>query len=581
MRGDFGGGDLSQLVAEQINNFRPLEYDQPVHSTDRTVYGLDGEVVRVRMPDAHQLVLVTDVTKRKHAERALRDRSAMVELLYQVASDANAAGSVEEALTGCMERIGQFTGWPLARVFLASRVADSAQGELRSTDLWYQTVDHDFSSLKAELDGIAVTPGVGIVGQVWSSRHAIWNELSDLALYDPLHTERASSFGLTGAFAFPILSAGKVVAVIEFVGIDVATLGPSLVISVANLADQIARVFERDTAGQVVVAARDLAEAATTAEGNFLAVMSHEIRTPMTGLIGMVDLLTQTPLDDEQARMLHTISDSGYALLTIINDILYFSKIEANRMELEYVPMSIADCVEGAAATLAPTAGRKGIEIVTYVDPALRNYLRGDPVRLRQILFNLGGNAVKFSGRNSVVTIEAEAVDLDTGDGTFVILKVSDKGIGIPKHAYAGLFQAFTQVEASTTRRFGGTGLGLSICKRWVDMMHGEISVRSEVGVGSEFTVRIPFEDVRAITAIDTETDLSGLDVLVATDHVVRGRSCHDALVAWGAQVAVVPNNDEVEAIAEARYVSGRPFHVVVLADASSPTTNVSTRLRF
>jgi PAS domain S-box-containing protein len=298
-------------------------------------------------------------------------------------------------------------------------------------------------------------------------------------------------------------------------------------------------VTERRRYQEELTQAKEAAEQASRAKSSFLAAMSHEIRTPMNGVLGLLELLQQSQLTTEQQEMATVIGESASSLLKIIDDILDFSKIEAGKLEVEHVPLALLTLVEGVAETLAPAARKKGLALVTYVDPAVPELVRGDPVRLRQILFNLIGNAIKFTEKGQV-SVEV------AGAGDSIGFKIVDTGVGLTPEAKSRLFQAFVQADDSTTRKFGGTGLGLSICKRLAERMGGSIEVESEFGRGSIFEVRLPLP---AEPSDATEKRvLDGVAVLVVEDDptmrsvLARYLGAEGAIVEWvdSAEAALV-----------------------------------------
>jgi len=280
------------------------------------------------------------------------------------------------------------------------------------------------------------------------------------------------------------------------------------------------------------------AESANEAKSSFLARMSHEIRTPMNGVLGTLDILQSEPLTDNQAELVATVRESGRALMRIIDDILDFSRIEAGRLQLERAEFSLTDAVEGLCGSLVPLALEREVDLHCFVSPTLPSSVVGDEVRLRQILANLVGNAIKFSGsradRKGRVTVRAEAV----GQSPELAIEVEDNGIGISEEAQKRLFQPFSQAEESTTRRFGGSGLGLVIAKRLTDLMDGSIGVESRPGEGSLFRVRLPLEP--AVEDAPAFPDLSGLRVRVLDDDGIPCESIERYLTDAGVDVEVV-----------------------------------------
>ncbi len=329
-------------------------------------------------------------------------------------------------------------------------------------------------------------------------------------------------------------------------------------------------IAERKQAELDLIEANQRAMEAAQAKSAFLATMSHEIRTPLNGVLGSAGLLLDTPLTSDQRDYVDTISLSGDQLLVVINDILDFSKIESGHMELEDMPLEVAGMIEDAFELVGDRARRKNLSLLYEIDPGVPPFITGDITRLRQVLMNLAGNSLKFTetGEVRIVCKVAER----SGDDLLLQFAVRDTGIGIPADKIGRLFNAFTQVDASTTRKYGGTGLGLAICRRLVELMGGTIHAESEFGKGTcfTFTLRTRAVDRQAPQRRIREKDLLPHQVLLVDDYPANLRILAAQCAGWGLTTAATNDARKALTMLEEAHAAGNPF-AAVISDMSMP----------
>ena len=537
---EFGDDDPEKLLEEKVNlarNFAPHEFERRRP---------DGRYLEVRggpIAGGGFVSTYSHISEPKEVLTALEVERARFRSLLQAAPDAMLIVGDEGRIAFANTQCERLFGYSLAE-FSSMRVEDLVPAEVREGHV----------GLRESFDRTTGQREMG-AGRELTAISKSGREFAVEVSLNPIETDE----GLFVAAAVRDITERRMA-------------DEELKARVGELADarraSLNMMEDVESSRRRAEGLREEAELATRAKSNFLAAMSHEIRTPMNGVVGMVDLLRQTSLDDDQGDMVGVIRDSAFSLLQIINDILDFSKIEAGKLELERIPVSIRDVIEGVAETLAPNAAKKELLIQSFVDPGIPEWVSGDQVRLRQILFNLGGNAIKFTNneadRRGRVFLRADLVGETGEDGVEVRFTVRDNGIGIATDAIPTLFQPFTQAESSTTRRFGGTGLGLSICARLVELMDGGIEVESRLGEGSSFSVSLPYEVTTSEASAMERGDLSGVSVLVVTSSAEFEEVLPRYLTHWGATAAVATD----PASARARLLeasAGAAYDVVVL----------------
>lgn len=523
-----------------------------------------------------------DISNRKEAEEELNIKSRIVSLLSETAAAANRSLDFNEALKSVLDTIRGHSGWALGHCYL---VSEANTDLLIPTGIWSVDETEEYNDFINLTNKTEFGLGTGLPGRVLDTgKSVLIDELSNDENF--MRAEGCKGTSIESAVAFPVLSDGHAVAVLEFFDQNIHKVDDSLIATLSQIGAQLGLVFERKKSQLALESAKDEADAANSAKSMFLATMSHEIRTPMNGVIGMIDLLRTTKLEHDQQSLVATVRESAFSLLNIINDILDFSKIEAGKLEIEEVKVSVRDILEGVTETLLPIVSKKQLHLHLFIDPDIPDAIVSDPVRLRQILFNLMGNATKFTTTTDKlqgeITIAAKVDTDETTGKSELTVAIADNGIGMAKDVVEGLFKPFYQAEAATTRKFGGTGLGLSICKTLSELMDGEITVTSELNHGSVFSLRMPLIEFDDENKIKEKSSLDGLRVLGAIDDAKTRDYTRIYLEHHGADIQIADSYQNAEDIFSERLKTKNLPDIILLGHSGSSATRdfAITRIR-
>jgi PAS domain S-box-containing protein len=549
----FAEPDKQKLVANELANRKRIASIEMKTKTKsgKILTGLfSGEIIESQGTE-YFLTVMVDITDRKHTEEALLQQTSLIQSLLNSIPDIIFFKNTEGNYLG---------GNPSFLNFVGRKETSEIIGK---TD--YDFFDKDIAAHFCAQDKQMLLDGK-------PQRNEIWATFPDgrKAYLDTLKTPYTDS-------------SGKVIGVLGISRDITSRQEAEEKIKVTLEETEAARHAEEQMrrelqlvndqlAEQTEKATRmaNQAEMANMAKSDFLANMSHEIRTPMNGVIGLTSLLLETSLTDEQRQLAETVRASGNALLSLINGILDFSKIEAGKMDLEHIHFNLNNILDDFVASLAVQAQSKGLELIYGIAPEIPPVLIGDPGRLRQILTNLAGNAVKFT-KSGEVAIRVNLVS-QSSDAVRLRFSIRDTGIGIPSDKIDLLFKKFTQIDASTTRKFGGTGLGLAISKQLVELMCGEIGVSSKENYGSEFwfTVELKKQVSTTYKTDDTISNLKSIRILIVDDNLTNREILRTSMNSWGMYVSEAPDAPEALRLLYEAVEHGEPFQVAVI-DSQMP----------
>ncbi|MEK6579630.1 MAG: ATP-binding protein [Bdellovibrionota bacterium] len=527
----------------QLKNGRFLDcHVAPIKSSEGTWYGT--------------LWIFRDVTSWVEAEFQLLKEKSFIQLLQAVSVASNEAKTVEQALQICLNNICKSNGWDVGHAYIQW---DENPETMISSKTWYARDSNRFEQFKQVSEATWFKAGVGVIGKVIKTKtHSVIPDLG--ADPDFVRVKVAASCGLKACYAFPVFDENKISVVLEFFSSKYEPLKPEILDLMKYVGVQLGFVRARQRTERELVFAREKAIEASRVKSLFLANMSHEIRTPMNAILGISDVLYGTELNPKQREYVSVIIQSGDALSAVINDVLDFSKIESGKLGLYNDEFSFRDTVQNTVQILSYGALRKGLRLDLKIPPHLPQTLRGDMVRIRQILMNLIGNAIKFTESGSV-TVQVSVAE-DSPGKVKVKTEVVDTGIGIQESAMGRIFEPFSQADPSMTRKYGGTGLGLPISRKLVEMMGGVLGVSSELGRGSRFWFILPLEvvpmesksaKITEVIPVHLKKTKSEVKILIAEDNAFNRLAILESLAKLGYQADWVESGRGAIEMANAR----------------------------
>ncbi len=521
---------------------------------DGTTFPMDLAVSELRLDDKRFFTgIIRDITDRKQAEQQIKERSKLMALGADVGKAITEHNNLQSMLGRCAEAIVDHLDAAFARIWTLN--AEAQVLELQASAGQYTHIDGAHGR---------VPVGKFKIGLIAQERLP---HLTNDVQNDPRVSDKAwaAREGMVAFAGYPLIVQDKLLGVMAMFARQ--TLPATSLDTLGSVATQIALGINRIQDEADLMVAKEQAEAASQAKSEFLASMSHEIRTPMNAIIGMAELLDETPLKSEQRQYVRIFQSAGENLLALINDILDISKLEAGHFELENINFDLREIIERTCEILALRAHKKGLELTCRIFAETPVNLVGDPLRLRQILVNLAGNAIKFTEKGEVAIEVRPASEHAPDRGVELIFSVTDTGIGIPPEKTETIFEQFTQVDASTTRQYGGTGLGLNISRRIVEAMEGRIWVESLLEQGSTFyfTARFGVQAKHEDDADRTAIEMQGLKALVIDDNATNRLVLKETLSSWGMDVTETEDGPAgLDALGRARK-AGAPFDLVLL----------------